>query len=58
VRSRRESVLSGVCGGVGRHLGVDPLRLRVAAAAFAVSGGVGVIAYMVAWGIRPKAGDD
>jgi phage shock protein C len=34
--------------GLARHLGVDPLLLRVAAAATALSGGVGVTAYIVA----------
>jgi phage shock protein C len=44
--------------GLARHLGVDPLLLRVAASALALSGGVGVIAYIVAWVIIPEADDD
>lgn len=58
VRSRRDSVLGGVCGGLARYLGVDPLLLRVAAAALALSGGVGVVAYIVAWVVIPEAGHD
>lgn len=51
-------MLGGVCGGLARHLGVDPLLLRVAAAALALSGGVGVIAYIAAWVIIPEADAD
>lgn len=58
VHSGRDSVLGGVCGGLARYLGVDPRLLRIAAAALALSGGVGVIAYILAWVIIPEADDD
>jgi phage shock protein C len=54
-RSRQDRVLGGVCGGVGRYLDVDPVLLRVAAVALALSGGVGVLAYVVAWVVLPEA---
>lgn len=28
-RSRQDKVLAGVCGGLGRYLGIDPVILRV-----------------------------
>jgi phage shock protein C len=57
-RSRNDKVVGGVCGGLGRYLGVDPVLLRVAAAALALSGGVGVLAYVVAWVAIPEAAPD
>ena len=57
-RSRRDRVLGGVCGGVARYLDVDPVLLRVAAVALALSGGVGVLAYLVAWVVLPEADGD
>lgn len=57
-RSRRDKVIGGVCGGLGRYLGVDPVLLRVAAVALALSGGVGVLAYLVAWVAIPDASAD
>lgn len=53
-RSRRDRVLGGVCGGVGRNLNVDPILLRIAAVALALSGGLGVPAYVVAWIAIPE----
>ncbi|MCX6463233.1 MAG: PspC domain-containing protein [Pseudonocardiales bacterium] len=57
-RSRRDRVFGGVCGGIARHLDVDPVLLRVAAVALALSGGVGVLAYLVAWVVLPEADED
>lgn len=56
-RSRRDRVVGGVCGGIARYLDIDPVLLRVAAAALALSGGLGVLAYVVAWVVIPEADD-
>jgi len=40
-RSRNDRVFGGVCGGLGRNFGVDPVLLRIAAVALALSGGLG-----------------
>jgi phage shock protein C len=42
-------VLAGVCGGLGRYLGVDPILLRVAVVVLTLANGIGVIAYVIAW---------
>jgi len=55
-RDTRHRVLGGVCAGLGRHLGVDPLIVRVAFVAAAVAGGVGIALYALAWVLVP-AGD-
>jgi phage shock protein C len=53
-RSRSEKVVAGVCGGVGRYLGVDPVLLRIAFIILALANGLGVIAYVVAWVAIPE----
>jgi phage shock protein C len=53
-RSRGERVIAGVCGGIGRYLGVDPMLLRIAFIVLALANGLGVIAYVVAWVAIPE----
>jgi phage shock protein C len=53
-RSRSERVVAGVCGGVGRYLGVDPVLLRIAFIILALANGLGVVAYVVAWVAIPE----
>ena len=53
-RSRKDRVFGGVCGGLGRYLNVDPVLLRIAAVALALSGGLGVLAYVIAWIVIPE----
>ena len=57
-RSRSERVLAGVCGGVGRYLGVDPVLLRIAFIILTLANGLGVIAYVVAWVAIPEEQPD
>lgn len=40
-------MLAGVCGGLGEHLGVDPVVLRLAIVALVPAGGFGLVAYLV-----------
>lgn len=51
-------MVGGVCGGIARYLDVDPVLLRVGAVALALSGGVGVLAYLIACVVIPEAGKD
>ncbi|MET8680868.1 PspC domain-containing protein [Streptomyces sp. NPDC004647] len=57
-RSRRNNVVSGVCGGLGRHYDIDPVIFRVVLAVLAIAGGVGLIAYGFAWLLIPMEGED
>jgi phage shock protein PspC (stress-responsive transcriptional regulator) len=45
-RSSTDRVIAGVAGGVGRHLGVDPLAVRIAFVILTFAGGLGVLAYL------------
>jgi phage shock protein C len=53
-RSRQDRVFGGVCGGLGQYLNVDPVLLRIAAVALALSGGLGLLAYIIAWIVIPE----
>ena len=44
-------MLVGVCGGLARRFGVDAYVLRIALLLLTLTGGLGVILYMVAWAI-------
>src|SRR3712207_4751500 len=49
--------LAGVCAGLGRELGIDPLVVRVAFLAGALAGGVGVAVYVLAWALVPSSSE-
>jgi phage shock protein C len=53
-RSRSDRVIGGVCGGLGRYLGVDAVLLRIAFVVLAVAGGGGILLYVVAWVLIPE----
>ena len=52
-RSDSHRVVAGVCGGIGRHLDIDPVVFRVVIAVLCLSGGVGLFIYGMAWLIIP-----
>jgi phage shock protein C len=56
--SVRDKKISGVCGGIAEYLDVDPTIVRLIWVALSiVPGGFigGALAYIIAWGIIPKA---
>ena len=54
-RSRDDRVIAGVCSGLGRYLGLDPILLRIAFVILAIAGGGGVLVYLVSWILIPEA---
>ena len=52
-RDRTRGYVAGVCAGLGRHLRVDPLVVRIAFVAAATAGGLGIVLYALAWVILP-----
>ncbi len=56
-RSTSHRVVAGVCGGLGRHLNIDPVVFRVVVAVLCLSGGVGLFIYGLAWLIIPVEQD-
>jgi phage shock protein C len=53
-RSRDDRVIAGVCGGLGRYLGVDPVLIRIAALILVLAGGAGVVLYGIGWIAIPE----
>nr|WP_197025838.1 PspC domain-containing protein [Nocardioides sp. URHA0020] len=56
-RSISDRKVAGVAGGLGRHLDVDPLVLRVAFVVLVFFGGAGLILYGACWLLVPSDND-
>ena len=58
VRSRKGRIVGGVCAGLAEYFGMDVTLVRVIVAVITViTGGAGVLAYLVAWAIIPEEGE-
>ena len=55
-RDRRSKVIAGVCGGLGRHLDIDPVVFRILFTVLSFVGGIGLLAYAAAWLFVPAEG--
>jgi phage shock protein C len=53
-RSKKDRVLGGVCAGLGNFFTIDPVLVRVLWAVSFFVGGVGFLAYLIAWIIVPE----
>ena len=52
-RSTMDKHVAGVAGGLGRHLDIDPIIIRVAFVVLSFFGGAGVLAYIALWVLVP-----
>ena len=57
-RSATDVKLTGLCGGVAQHWGIDPVLVRVGWALLALSGGIGLVLYVAGWLLIPVEGSD
>ena len=57
-RSKEDRVIAGVCAGLGRYLGIDPVLLRIAFVVLAIAGGGGILLYVVSWILIPEQGEN
>lgn len=57
-RSLSDRKIAGVCGGIARHLDIDPLIVRVAMVVLVIFGGGGILLYGAAWLIIPDDSGD
>ncbi len=55
-RSRTDTVIGGVCGGLGQYLGIDPVLFRIIFVLLALGSGVGFTIYLILWIIMPLEG--
>lgn len=53
-RSRDDKILGGVCGGIAKYFGVDPILIRLFFILMFFAEGAGLLAYIIAWIIIPK----
>jgi len=54
-RDEDNSVIAGVCGGLGNYFGVDPVIFRLLFVVALIVGGFGTILYVILWIAIPKA---
>jgi phage shock protein C len=57
VRSRRNKMIAGVCGGIAEWLGWDPTLVRIlyVVVSFVSVAFPGILAYIVLWIIMPRS---
>jgi phage shock protein PspC (stress-responsive transcriptional regulator) len=55
-RSTTDRKIAGVAGGLGRHLNIDPVILRVVFVVMCFFGGSGFLLYGAAWALVPEDG--
>lgn len=52
-RSRTDTVLGGVCGGLGRYLDLEPTLVRIFFVLLVLGSGTGVFLYLLLWILLP-----
>ena len=55
-RSRTDRFLGGVCGGIGRYLGIDPTIIRLVFLVLLFTQGFGFLIYIILWLLLPVEG--
>ncbi|MEU4097586.1 PspC domain-containing protein [Streptomyces sp. NPDC026673] len=55
-RCRKPKVIAGVCEGAGRYFDIDPVIFRIVLGVLALTGGLGLVAYGLAWLLVPMEG--
>lgn len=46
-------MICGICGGIGEYFGVDSTLIRLLVVVLSISGGTGIVAYLIAAMIIP-----
>ena len=54
-KSNVNKMLEGVCGGIAEYFDVDPTLVRLGWVLFCALGGCGILAYIIAAIISPRA---
>ncbi len=54
LRTKDERMIAGVCGGLAKYAGVDPVIVRLAMVALVIFGGAGLLLYLAGWIIIPE----
>ncbi len=54
-KSNKNKMIDGVCGGIGEYCNIDPTLIRLAFVALCIFAGGGLLAYIVALIVIPRA---
>ena len=54
-RSGTDRMLGGVCGGLAEYSGIDAVLWRVGAVGLTLTGGAGIVVYLLLWVLMPSA---
>ena len=57
-RSNSDSMLGGVCGGLGAYFGIDSNLIRLLFVVLAVAPGFGIPAYIILWLLLPEESEE
>lgn len=57
-RSSNDSMIAGVAGGLAEYFGIDPVIVRIAFVVVTISGGFGILAYILLWIVVPLSRND
>lgn len=57
-RRSSQQMVGGVCAGLGEYFRVDPVIFRIGFVAAIFAGGLGILAYVIAWVVMPDADAD
>lgn len=53
-RSKADRKIAGVCAGLAEYFNIDPTIVRLAWLVAVICGGVGLLAYIIAWIVVPE----
>lgn len=54
-RIKRDRVIAGIAGGLGDYFGFDPVWFRIGFVVLTLTGGSGLLIYLVLWLVIPEA---
>jgi phage shock protein C len=54
VRTKNDRMIAGVCGGLARYAGLDPVLVRLLMVGLVIFGGSGALLYLAGWIIIPE----
>lgn len=58
IRSKKDRIIAGVCGGLGEYLDIDAVFFRLAFILLTLAGGSGILIYIIMFVIIPEEGEE
>ena len=53
-RSRTDSMVGGICGGLAEYFDIDPTLVRLGTVLLVLAGGYAILAYVIIWIVVPQ----